>query len=480
MSSYHLGVVAASASVSTMETNGTFLRGRVCQLKYFSGGTLEHSVHGLVQRIIFSTSSIGLSIGQEVFFRTRRVAHDVEAVGICMVKHCHQFNQMVGSIGRNDQKLAPLALAEESIRDVAKALPEQSQVRRFPRRRTFFQNATQEEQKQLVMEAEKLLNTLLSQSKLDGDAICRLVRKCASWLHPPLHTSDSVKQIDKARATDEVCHMQFQWRVRRILIKALNNLDLQDPYTFQAVKTAMIFLASLTQPFNKKSEIISHSSTPTQKQWQKLRSFFDGLEHLLSDQKPLKDQSALHTSEQGPQNQASQAGMFYGFAGQCFEPTEKVKALATTFHDTKATLKCSDCPYTITSNWRFQNPKTLKCAILGPKKGHSLCQRKLKRWCSWKSLDGSRVIKCIESSLSYCRHKRMLRKCIACGSPEICAHGKWMYQCKECKPCKQNLGRNVRPRPASMKSKDLFQSLRHMPCLFAKWQMMACFLTELP
>ena len=400
--------------VSMEQPKPLFLLGRVCQLNYLCGGTLEQRQPP--KRLRFSTAH-PLRIGQEVLFRTQqRPCGEVVAIDICLPEGPPNEVRVDPKSDGRWQSHLPVSSGDGLTVDV----PE-SQVRQLLHRRTVFENAGEKEQIRLVMEAENLLKSLLSEPKLNGDAICRLVRKCVSWLHPPVFPNSAEKKPHDASLEGNT-ECQMQKRVRRILIDALSHLDLEDRSTFQAVTAAMFYLASLIQRSNGKKNLCDFAAaTASQRQWLKLRQLLvdGGLKHLFSDstKATFLDEQVLNQARKRIwQSQAGKkAGKFYGFAGnEDFEPPASIKALSTTFHDKEVALRCSNCTFTVTSSWHFQSPKSLKRSVIGPPTGHGICQRKLKKNCVWKSVDGSPVTRARIVDLKYCRHKKILRRCKNC------------------------------------------------------------------
>ena len=175
----------------------------------------QHQPPASVPRHIpFSKSFVFLRVGQQVRFRMQKDVAHLDAVDVLP----QPFGQEEGSgmsnldsrvnIGEKGLNVSiPTARTGKSNGDhviISSISASQSQVRRLERHSLRFNNACQGEQLQLVVEAEMLLGNLLSHSNLDGDAICRLVRKCASWLRPPIlqHGASLAKQLLKTARTN--------------------------------------------------------------------------------------------------------------------------------------------------------------------------------------------------------------------------------------------------------------------------------------
>ena len=413
------------------------LRGRVCQLNYNCSGVLEPSpVAGLPKHVPFSKTPLSLHVGQTVRFRILRRCDDVQAVDISLESEVkgHQEREMPKSkdliTSSPFEKGVEKPKSLDSV-DVMSLVPAQSHSRCFLRRMGQFRNTSQGEQVQLVIEAERSLDTLLGQSALDGDAICRLARKCASWLHPPvLKTANPQRETDhkSARGTEDQVHLQE--RIRKIVIEALNNLDLHDPSTFEAMKAALFYMASLCHHLDEKCGF--SPTTPTRKQWHELKSLLED-----SGLKSLEKQS-----EPGPLPDNTNAQVKTGYTAACLKPSARIKALSTVSEGAPVKVMCSECPFTTTSSWYFQNPKTLKRSLLVPDRGHHSCMQKAKKLCSWKSVENGPVLRCKVTILEYCLHNRFLRNCATCGGYEMCIHSKRKHKCKECKHLVRRRGPN--------------------------------------
>ena len=446
------------------------LRGRVCQLNYNCSGILEPSpMAELPKHISFRKSPPSLRVGQTVRFRFLSRGDDVQAVDISLESEVqrHQEREMLDlpadASCLNTSSILSLGKHVETsqsldIGDVMSSVPAQSHSKCFLRRMNQFRNSTQGEQVQLVIEAERTLDKLLGQSTLDGDGICRLARKCASWLHPPvLQSANPQRQSDPRTARGTEDQVNLQGRIRKILIDALNHLDLQDPLTFEAMKAALFYMASLCERLDKKcgssSEMLA--ATPARKQWQELKSLLKD-SRMKSLDELFYQPSCLRVEDQSKprplprvakiQDQGKEMADAVGVAGvecehafarrgritECYEPTAIIKALSTVSQGTPVTLMCSECPFTVLSSWYFQHPKTLKRSAISPQMGHNTCRRKVKN-CFWKCLDDLTVMRAMPSDLEYCPHKRLRGQCASCGGYRMCTHAKRRNRCEECK-----------------------------------------------
>lgn len=257
------------------------LKGQVCQLHYDSGGILEYQSLSGKEYLRFSRAPLFLAIGQEVCFQKRCLPGWVDSVELFEAVDL----QVLCSVPQMPQEQTQ----KRDLTQLSKAKPERSggQIQRLQRRIALFRNAGHGEQLELVLQAESLLNTLVSQSELDGNAICRLVRKCASWLNAPV-LQTSIQQYCASSAAKE---KSLQWKVRKILITALSHLDLHDSATRQAVETALCYMSSLVQRLDEKAAFLSKpAQSQSWKQWLQLRGL---LEDGYSPVDPLADPRTL-------------------------------------------------------------------------------------------------------------------------------------------------------------------------------------------
>eukprot|EP00435_Cladocopium_sp_Y103_P037401 s45_g9.t2 len=138
--------------------------------------------------------------------------------------------------------------------------------RKLQRSITRFHNADLQERLQMISAAENLLGDLLNAVELDGDAICKLLCRCAGWLHPP--GSCEVKSVVATKVATVSRSSDVQNRVRRLVILALSSLDLSDVTTYRAVETALLYILQLLQG---KEELLTGNGTSLAiRQWRQL------------------------------------------------------------------------------------------------------------------------------------------------------------------------------------------------------------------
>ena len=227
------------------------LVGHVCQLNYDWGGLLEYSTISGSQQVPFSASTLCLRIGQEVVFYLQCEGNRIEAVNLQAPSSPPSSRS---NDANNPETKNRFQIAEASNGDVLSPTSAsqilQRQIQSLQQRIAIFGNASQEEQCQMVLEAERALDILLDETDLDGDALCRLVRRCASWLHAPSLSAETKKPLDEGTtaASQEIPgHFNLQQRVRKLLIRALSQLDLCDEPTFQAVEASLLYVALFIQ-----------------------------------------------------------------------------------------------------------------------------------------------------------------------------------------------------------------------------------------
>ena len=383
--------------------------GIVCQLNYHGGGLLQYQVGEESSRIAFTQSPF-LQVGQRVSFIQRFVRGTAEAVDI---------QPLASHEGLDAENLEPskVSLPPEDMRKrdaftVSTVDRPRSQTRRLQRSIGVFHNADSQERLDMVRRAEDVLQQLLEEPEIDGDGICKLVRRCVGWLHVPIPFDRPAVAKNQDLNTDEINfeeqhpseHSNLQARVRRLLILALNALDLTDAVTFQAVEEALNYIRILLQ----QAETSGFEARPARsKQWRKLS--------LLVEQRDSLKQKDRASS-----------------VNDIFQPSKTVMNLPLVFKSGEdIRLTCSRCSHSIISSWFWRHPKTGQVHVLVPHKGHQPCSR-LKKW-PWIAEGNAVPRNDLLNELDFCPHHRVKAKCKECGGREVCVHNRRYYRCKFCK-----------------------------------------------
>ena len=295
------------------------------------------------------------------------------------------------------QALRPQAV-EEQVEQRMEGM-KGTQLRKLQRSINRFQNANLQERLKMLSRAEEFLETLIQQAEPDGDAICGLVCRVVGWLHPPsLHGHTKGVSVGQANSGGDVHR-----RVRRLLVLALSHLDLTDHGTRQAIATALTYIESLMKASGQSSN-----------QWEQLR--------VLVSEARRKEVSDSHP--RGKDRGSLQNGAFL--------PNRRLQELPTVFMATDhVELKCFRCPEVVTSQWRWQHPKTKVVHVLCPAPGKMKCYRRLGPGCRWQC--DELTIHDLYQSLDFCQHQCRRTRCKACGGSERCSHGRCWYQCAVCK-----------------------------------------------
>ena len=431
--------------------------GIICQLHYDGGGSVQyHDASGASVCLPFLQGA-KLRIGQQVAFA---VSQRGEAIDI----------EVCGGQQENSNKNAgcdPLAL---EISDwIPPVLPttkvsRELQTRRLQRSIGKFNNATPDERMEMLTQAEGLLENLLNEATLDGNAICRLVCRCVGWLHLEKNALEKNAQasVESKCVADAVAGVSqptnLQCRVRRLLILALSSLDLSDITTYQAVETAVAYIAQLMKACDDKAS--------RARQWQRLGELignFGGGDcddcanqpgrsqdtpgrpkvGILCSQDPGTFLEANHETKMLKRQITGEdrAGMLEG----AYYPSKKVKGLDSVFSSDEAVrLECPMCHESISSNWYWKHPKTEDVYVLVPSKGHSACNRKVGKRCYWRA-DGKPTLLDNFQQLDFCPHHRRRVVCRDCGGSQICCHQKPWYHCAVCKMRPRIRKKRVKP-----------------------------------
>jgi ribosomal protein L37AE/L43A len=397
--------------------------GTICQLKYQGGGQLLYKGSGGGSLQICFLKAPYLRVGQLVSFSIR----DGLAVDVA--------------------PLDATALSNEKAMEmvVPRSSQQERSVRKLYRSIARFRNADVDERDQLITGAEESLQQYLESSEVDGDAICALVLRCSGWLHPP------VSPVPKETATAEVAVKvssevsNLQWRLRKLLIRALNCLDLTDPTTRRELWAALIYIQTLLRNWDTCSEGLTPSRTATQ--WKQLEALVgQGEGQRITEFKDLKVRKANKAGsnflsadvreEPGvPEPEPSKAlgkRRAVVHAGT-YRPHQKIRELPSVFHaDEGVELKCSQCPRVIASNWFWRHPVSGKVRVLVPHKGHT-CPTKLGKKRPWLAQGNMPQKNDRLVELNFCVHNRQKHFCKDCGGRYFCPHGMRIYSCLSCK-----------------------------------------------
>ena len=272
----------------------------------------------------------------------------------------------------------------------------------------------------MIEAAEALLSDLLNEVELDGDAICKLLCRCAGWLHPP---SSKSKHVAATKVVEVSQPGDLQRRVRRLLILALSSLDLSDTATYRVVETAVLYIRQLLQ--ETETSFSSNGKSLAMKQWRQLR------ELLLADHAQRDGHGATKrkASIEAPEDRKLSTNRSMVIGGMYY-PNERVKNLSAVFQAARVVpLKCSQCVESISTTWFWKHPGTGEIYALVPHNGHATCLKTQRKKCPWLSLDGTYTLSDNFQQLDFCDHKRRRSLCKDCG---ICPHNRQRPLCKEC------------------------------------------------
>ena len=411
-----------SQSIDAMPT------GFVCQLHYQGGGSLlcQNST-GDSWQLPFAHAPPHVRIGHTVSFSLAAdradLAVDLEAVQEKTARS--PANAEVGMQSIQDKAATFASFAKQ---------PKQP-TRKLQRSITRFHNADLEERLQMIEDAEGVLSDLLNGDQLDGDAICKLLCRCAGWLHAPgsfeaKHIAATEVAASEAAAVSQPSGpSDLQLRVRRLLISALSSLDLSHITTYQAVETAVLYILQLMQ--GKETSFCGNGKSLAVRQWRQLRELLvaDGAQsgptkRKASDDAPevLKDKAARITSR---------SVVIDGV----YRPNERLRGLPAVYEapDRVVLLKCSKCMEHLSTSWFWKHPKHGGIYALVPLHGHLACGKMLGEKCPWLSLDGTDTIIDNFNNLDFCDHNHQRSYCRECGGSGICPHKRRRYRCSACK-----------------------------------------------
>ena len=280
------------------------------------------------------------------------------------------------------------------------------QARRLQRSISQFRNASVAEQDQLLTAAELSLQQHLEAEEVDGDTICALILRCSGWLHPPIFKENHLET--SAAVSWQFSNLQF--RLRRLLIRALSNLDLSDVGTRQAIAPAMNFIQALLG----KTEGSDGKASKAGRQWRRLAALV-ACEAQTAAKLQGEDRKVI-------QKRRTEHGEY------C--PHYKVIELPNVFQSESIELKCSNCPRGFASNWFWRHPVSGKVHVLVPHKGRKCAKRKKCLWVVQGDVPkkNDRMVE-----LDFCLHNRQKHFCKDCGGSHICPHNSRIYSCSLCK-----------------------------------------------
>ena len=394
--------------------------GHVCQLHYYGGGVVAyHSENGKLARLQFHRGPC-LKIGQAVTFSiVDGVAVDIltsDPSKEAVLKHARGAVSAHTLVERTDDVPRPAA-------SQAGALPQSLRDKRLQKEMGRFRNATAEEQLEWMDQTEAELQRLLEDGDgLDGDRLCRLVRRLAAWLNWPVVRGATaqdprfLEQKEGARPD----FSQLQRRIRRALITALQNIDLEDDNTRRCLESPLAFIQGLCDQV----DFAALPATSATQQWHQLRSLICGSDGAKVGQHDKKTSVANRL----PAADSS------GVSNSVFYPNKKVQGLPTVFEgEDVIQLQCGLCSATISSSWFFRHPDTQQISVLVPQHGHLACGKKLGKLSPWIPASDVTPKPAKLEILTLCPHNRELRNCTLCGGSRMCEHQKRRDRCATCR-----------------------------------------------
>ena len=358
--------------------------GLVCQLRYDGSGALLYQKEPKDVVVPFVKADLRLVIGQTVTF-SLRPGH-TEAVEITSAE-----------------------------RPITASSAERTTKSRLQRSLWRFHNATAEERHEMLDRAEADLETWMTElDGIDGTQLCRLVNRCMGWLR-----AVSLERNGGARQAEAVAFKgrNFQGRIRRLLIRCLEHLDLTDGPTFQLLEISLNYLWHLLQKTNLKQ---LDTLTSTRRQWNRLQE-------LLAT--PLGEGYGEHETSMTEDLQSDKGAV----DGGVYHPRERVRNLPSVFASEKVMLRCPACGMLISSAWRWRHPNNGKVHVLVPHNGHFACTKKTGKRCLWQTLSSIAPKTDHFSHLAFCRHNRREGICKDCGGREMCMHNRQRANCRICK-----------------------------------------------
>ena len=390
--------------------------GFVCQLHYHGGGSLLcQTSTGDSRQLPFAHAPPHVRIGHTVSFS---LAADgaVSAVDLEVIK------EKAATFAANSEGLQGIhQKAAKPLLSLAK-----QPTRKLQRSIARFHNADLEERLQMIEAAEGLLHDLLAAVELDGDAICKLLCRCAGWLHAPGSCgAKHVAAIEVAALSQPSEPRDLQRRVRRLLISTLGALDLSDTTTFQVVETAVLYILQLMQG---KETVSGNAKSLATRQWRQLG------ELLVADVQPVP--TKRKASDGAPEvfkDQAARTTDRSVVVDGVYRPNERIRGLATVFEapDRVVLLKCAKCVERISTSWFWKHPRHGGLHALVPLHGHLACGKMGKK-SPWLSLDDTKIRLDFFEHLDFCHHNRQRSRCRECEGRALCPHNRQRSYCKEC------------------------------------------------
>ena len=380
--------------------------GTICQLNYYGGGRLQYQDScGNSLHLSFEKAPY-LRVGQQVSFSINHSPGRDEATNVVPMNSSQtEATNLLPVMQTRKRKFALEPEESESLtcavirgekQDLAVAdLPESGSgkplassfdsdspkakesmpSRKLQQSMGKYHNADMQERLQLITRAEEGLEQLLAGAEIDGDALGKLVCRCAGWLHSPHVFGKFGNAVGtKAESTRDASscseNSNLQSRLRRLLIRALSHLDLTDDVTRTVVETPLVYIQDLIKEIPQSSV-----SSKVAKQWQALQSL------VSTPQRPPAD-SHVATPEkrqgQGPRKGAAT------IAGGTFQPSQKVQNMPNVFTQNQSvSLTCSHCGHKISSKWFWRHPRTGIVHVLARDNGHIVCTTKLGKKVPW-------------------------------------------------------------------------------------------------
>ena len=398
--------------------------GFVCQLHYRGGGSLLcQTSTGDLRQLPFAHAPPHVRVGHTVTFSLAADGVDL-AVDLEVCQEKAATTSAKAEMGRQIMQEKPA----KPVFDISK-----QPARKLQRSITRFHNADLKERLRMIETAEGLLSDLLNEVELDGDAICKLLCRCAGWLHPP--GSFEAKHVSSTEDTAGAAVSEpsdLQCRVRRLLILALSSLDLSDTTTYRAVETAVLHILELLQ--GKETSFSGNGKSLAMRQWRQLRE-------LLVAEAPQSDPTQRKASDEALEGLRKKAttrlpkkDMSAAVDG-VFRPNKRVRSLPAVYEapEQVVLLKCSNCVERISTTWFWTHSGHGKTYALVPCNGHAACRKTLGKTCPWRSLDGTDTCADIFKQLDLCHHNSQRPLCVECGGSSICPHNRRRYRCSACK-----------------------------------------------